>query len=742
VNDRNLIEALRRDARDENSDVRQKVARILTERSDVESLNILVDLAGDPDWRVRKAAIEGLEANPTEEVLKALIPALYDQANAGRRNAASEALRVFGARALPYLLYELDHVKDADSKIALATVLGEIEAEESAASLAALVASNPDVNVAATAIIALGRLRRPETVPALTNVLAGENAWLHYHAIEALGRLRATEALPAIVAHDQNPALKKAILEAAGSIGGYGAIDFLASRLAGTRLPDFPLLRAFVTVDEAPRPSILARPEKAYLRRKFRENAPEGAAAALELALKKTERPDRKNDLLRALGWLGQKESLPLLLANLSSDFTEAAQKALDDFGPAAEAALLSLLSPEEDEAKVEVALSILQRRPGADALFPALGVLEHDSPTVRRRAVELLGRLGDPRAVDYLMAHLGDGDAGVDSGAVDALTAIGRQHPDVVASLGARLVKTVAASDPLTRANSLQLLFETGAEDFRARVSTASKDKDPVVRARAVALAARSRDLSLAPIFEHALADENAHVRQAAVAALSASSQARHRTAVAASLQDDDLWVRAAACRSLGAYGSEEFIPRLVEICRAGEPPERIAALEALGQIGGEKAWEGIAEAIEDPDGEIRQAALAAAAELRLPQADSEIERRASDPDWRLRATALEAMGKRKSLDRRPLLRKLLREDPDDLVARSALTALESLAQEEDISHLVQALSRESLADDTAGVLYRLRGRFGAALERAWREAEPRRAAILAEILRGGVEP
>lgn len=742
MNDRNLMEALRRDAHDENSDVRQKVARILTERSDVESLNILVDLAGDPDWRVRKAAIEGLEANPTEEVLKALIPALYDQANAGRRNAAAEALRVFGSRALPYLLFELDRVQDADSKIALATVLGEIQAEESAASLAALLRSNPDVNVAAAAIIALSRLRRPETIPMLTEVLAGENAWLHYHAIEALGRLRATEALPAIVAHDQNPALKKAILEAAGAIGGYGAIDFLASRLTSARMPDFPLLRAFVAVDESPRPSILARPERAYLRRKFRENATEGSAAAIELALKKTERPDRKNDLLRALGWLGQKDSLPLLLAHLSSDFTESAQKALEDFGPAADSTLLSLLSPAEDESKVEIALGILQRKPAGGMLFPVLAVLEHDSPSVRRRAVELLGKLADPRAADYLLAHLGDGDAGVDSASSEALLAIAKKHPDALPAVQSRLTKMASAPDSLCRANSLQILFEIGAEDFRARVSTASKDKDPVVRARAVTLAAKSRDLSLSPIFEHALADENAHVRQAAVSALATSSQARHRAAVAASLQDDDLWVRAAACRSLGAFKSEEFVPRLAEICRTGEPPERIAALEALGQIGGEKAWEGIAEAIEDPDGEIRQAALAAAAELALPQADAEIERRAGDPDWRLRATALEAMGKRKRPDRRPLLRRMLREDPDDLVARSALTALESLTQEEDIPFLVDALSRESLAEDTAGVLLRLRDRFGPALERSWREADPRRASILAEILRGGVEP
>jgi len=185
-----LIAALRRDSRDESSDVRQKVARILMERSDPEALDILVELAGDPDWRVRKAAIEGLEANPSEGVVRALIPALHDQANAGRRNAAAEALRAFGARALPYLLFELGRTADADGRIALATILGDIPAEESAAALVGLLGSD-DVNVASAAIVALGKMRRPETIPALVDVLSGGNAWLHYHAIETLGRLRA-----------------------------------------------------------------------------------------------------------------------------------------------------------------------------------------------------------------------------------------------------------------------------------------------------------------------------------------------------------------------------------------------------------------------------------------------------------------------------------------------------------------------------------------------------------------------
>jgi HEAT repeat protein len=569
------------------------VARILMERSDAESLDLLVELAGDSDWRVRKAAIEGLEANPTEGVVQALIPALHDQANAGRRNAAAEALRVFGTRALPYLLFELDRAADPDGRIALATILGDIPAEESAAALMKLVESE-DVNLASAAIVSLGRMNRPEAIPTLVGVLSGDNAWLHYHAIETLGRLRAVEALPAIVACDQNPALKKAVLEAAGSIGGFGAIDLLSARLSSSTIPDFPLLRAFVSLDDVPRPALLARRERAYLRRKFRENAPPGAAAALARTLKKTERPDRRADLLRALGWIADAESLPALVGELSRDSSEAAEKALADFGAPAIPALVGLLSPAADEEKAELAIRLLGRQPSSTMLFPLLAILEHDSPPVRRDAVELLGKIGDVRAIDYLLAHLGDGDAGVDVAALEALAAVGAAHAEALEPLRRKLARAAASKEPLTRANALSLLADLGGEELRHRLLTASKDEDAIVRGRAVAIAGRSADPAAATILEHALADESAHVRQAAVQALCGSGQAAsHREAILASLEDEDPWVRATACRCLSTLGGEDASRRLLEIARGGEPPERIAALEALASAEGPEAWE-----------------------------------------------------------------------------------------------------------------------------------------------------
>jgi HEAT repeat protein len=743
VDDIDLIQVLRRDSRAESSEVRQRVARILMERTDPEALELLVELAGDPDWRVRKSAIEALEANPTERVVRSLIPALYDPENAGRRNAAIEALRAIGARSLPHLLAELGGEPSADHRIAIAAVLGEVGSAQAFEALVRLVA-DPDVNVAATAIVSLGKLGRLDAVAPLLRVLSGDNAWLHYHAIEALGRLRATEALTFIVELDGNPALKNAILEAAGSIGGFGAIDLLSARLARANLPDYALLRAFRLVDDAPRPAILARRERDYLRRKFREAAPPSAAGALEAALARTEREDRKLDLLRAMGWVGATGSLPVVLSYLSTECSEAAERALADFGADAEPALRALLSRGADEQKIEIALKLLSRSASPGLLAGLLDLLDHDAPLVRRAAVELLGEIGDPRAADYLLAHLADGDGGVDAAVVEASRALAAADEDVRRLFGRRLRRAAASRDALERANALSLLAEIQPEAFLAQAPAASKDIDAVVRARALQLAGRSGAHALLPVLRQAVADDNAHVRQAALSALSelGPDDSASAATIAAGLDDEDLWVRVAACRALGACGAEGRAPRLCEIARHGAPPERIAALEALGRGGAAEGWPALALALEDPDIEIRQAALAAASRLDAPEADAEIDRRVADPDWRLRATALEALGRRGRRSARGVLRRALLEDPDDVAARSALSSLEALAEAEDIGVLASALSRPALADDVAGALLRLRDRFAEEIELAWRDADPRAAAVLAEVLRGDPAP
>src|SRR5262249_51889634 len=159
--------------------------------------------------------------------------------------------------------------------------------------------------------------------------------------------------------------------------------------------------------------------------------------------------------LLRALGWIGVPESLPTLLVELGSEISDAAERALADFGPGATPALLALLSPSADEQKAEIALKLLSARAEPEMIFPVLGLLEHDSPAVRRRAVELLAKIADSRAMDSLVAHLGDGDGGVDTAAIEALASLVRRHPEQREPLQKRISRAAASPDSLTRANA-----------------------------------------------------------------------------------------------------------------------------------------------------------------------------------------------------------------------------------------------------------------------------------------------
>jgi HEAT repeat protein len=733
-----FLEIYRRDVRSDDPDVRQRVAWLLAERREPGAGDLLLELLGDRDWRVRKTAVDALSGRVSDRILRALVEALRDDTNAGRRNSASDALVRFGRESLPFLLYEAGRQNPPDFRIAIAGVLGGIPESESVPALVATMQRDEDVNVVAACITALGKLGRAEAVPALVEVLAGANPWLHYHAIESLGQIGSPEALPAIISCYENAALRKPIVEAVGQIGSLATVDFLAGLLASASRVDPAILHAFARIDRLPRPALVAERERAYLRRRFREAFRSDRVPELLLLLKKTERADRREDILRALGWSGHHDALPVLVAYLSlPEFSDIAEEALGDFGSGAEEVLIPLLRLDADEEAAAAAVRILLRHPSVRFLAPLRAIIGHDSPALRRGVVEALGKLGDRDAVEVLIGHLGDADAGVDVAAVTALWAIGSEHPEIQPALIESLLHQTENVDPLARANALTLLSELGSAEFEPRLLVASKDRDAVVRARAVSLAGRLESPAVHTTMRHALSDENAQVRQAALVAVAQLSRPEDFEAVLAALSDEDLWVRQAAARSLGRFGNPKAIGPLLLLLSQGEPPERIAALESLGVLDGPQAAEGIRKGLRDPDIEIRQSALAAMALLTHPPVDGDIEQFLDDEDWRLRATALEAVGRRGRKDLLPRIHERLLRDPDDLVARAALSAVEFIGDPASLPTLIEALDRKVIVDDVVAVLIRLGPVFGRRLSDAWRQADRRREPILAEILR-----
>src|ERR671919_2465075 len=91
-------------ARSGDVDDRETAARELQNYPfDAAVRSTLLDLMGDPDWRVRHAAVDVLITTRRTEVVPEILYALYEEANAGKRNAAIVALHCYGREILPYL---------------------------------------------------------------------------------------------------------------------------------------------------------------------------------------------------------------------------------------------------------------------------------------------------------------------------------------------------------------------------------------------------------------------------------------------------------------------------------------------------------------------------------------------------------------------------------------------------------------------------------------------------------------
>jgi len=119
-------EAIVHDLQSPDDEMRRLAVERLLSLPPGEALGHLVEHLGDDSWRVRKAAVERLvdlgDVHPVED---ALIGALADGENSGRRNSAFEALAGIGRSVVPKLVEALES-DDVDVRKLVVDVLGAI----------------------------------------------------------------------------------------------------------------------------------------------------------------------------------------------------------------------------------------------------------------------------------------------------------------------------------------------------------------------------------------------------------------------------------------------------------------------------------------------------------------------------------------------------------------------------------------------------------------------------------------
>lgn len=618
----------------------------------------VVELLGDPSWRVRKAVLARIAAFAgVPGLVPALAAALGDPDNAGLRSACAEALIALGDAAVPELVQALS-TPDVDRRKFVVEVLG---ASRTAAARDALVSAldDGDENVRAAVVAALGALGDAEVIRALRERLSrrGGEPQLTAYVLDALERLGAALRYDELAPFLGRPELARLTYPLLGRCTEPVATARLVDAAAGgTRGARADAVRA---LGEQCR--CLEAAGRAALRARL--IATPKAVATIDAALDGSD--DRAGEAaVVLLGLIGEPARAPRILAAAASrPFVRAAIDAVRPLGAAAQGPLLAALDVASTEARV-LFLEVIESVGDQSAVDKLLSIGRSPETRAAEAAVSAVGKLGGVEHLEPLMAIARDCEPEVVRQTSIALAALGMRSPDPVASA---LRAAIANGD--VRPVWVVVLGLLGRDADIDTIVAASRHSDPEIRRAAVEAFATWGHRIDEAVVVLALADENPEVRAAAARALGAYRSDRAVDVLLAATADTDHLVVSEALKSLGAIGGERASVTLLAAASSSSAPVAIAALQSLFRA--------------------RPAGLVAAVERALGHADPEVVREAIvltmrlEPDralpllvdclghrsWHVRLAAAEMLGNRDLPVPDDVLSRRLDEEPETLV-------------------------------------------------------------------------
>jgi HEAT repeat protein len=646
-----------------------------------EALPELAAALGDASWRVRKAALDQLLRLPAAGVLPLLVAGLRDEGNAGLRNSAMEALVRLGAASVP-VLAPLVADPDADLRKFVVDALGAIDAPGVPALLRAALA-DADQNVSAAAAEYLGRRRDAAAVPLLLGRLGEGAGWLTFGCLRALGEIGDTSAAPAVAALIGQPGLRKAAVEALGSVGDERTAPHLCEALFSR---DRSLRRVAAVAVHRLLGRLGAGAAEA-VRDGVRSLADEEFLQFLRALL------GDEDQRLRAaaatlLGFVPGPAMAAILIDALPLAAEEDQERYAEVLAALPDAELVALVPRLLDPSPV-VRLrlaAVFGRRARREAIPLLLTLLEDDTGHVRAAAAGALGRIGDPAAVSPLAGLLHDRFPDVREAGMEAIVAIGQVGPSNRELVVALLEPHFAAADEGYAAAAVRIAGRLGGRRLAACLDAPLRDARGEVRRAAVEALASVGGPEAVAALRVALTDEDVAVRREAVQRIGATREPSALPLLLPMLADEDLWVRVRTVQALGGFADPEAW-RVLLAAAADDPPgpRRLAAIRALGAgrvPGSLGVLSGLAGAAER---ETAMAAIEALGALGDPEALEVLLSRLADPGWGLRAVAVRALGPRVDDARvRAALARAAAEDADPLVrtlAGRTLAAHEAVA-------------------------------------------------------------
>jgi len=331
---RGLIKALKH----EDVNVRQAASQALGEIRDVSALEPLVETLKDRVPVVRAAAVQALGEIGDAHVLAHLIEALNDIAIV--RAAAAQALGKIGdPRSVEPLV---NYIQDSDNNVRHIVVqaLGRI-GDPRAVNPTIAMLSDKSANVRATAAIALELLGwKPKDSSCEATFWVAKNQW------DQCVKMGSASVLPLInVLKDDNPLVRRSIIQALGEIGDVRAVQPIVEMLHDEQV---------------------------------------------------------RNIAIQALGEIGDVSAVQSIVEMLWDEkVCQVAIQVLDGFGwepENSESGALYWIGKQQWNECVKI---------GSPAVEPLIRILDHKEPDIREAAAKVLGGINDAKSVEPLIERL-----------------------------------------------------------------------------------------------------------------------------------------------------------------------------------------------------------------------------------------------------------------------------------------------------------------------------------------------
>ena len=597
----------------------------------------LVVALGDRSWRVRRTALDVARERFARDarLVTALLEGMASEDNAGLRNACAEAVVEMGGLAVPTLARGI-RALDFDLRKFCVEALGAIGTPSARDALLTSL-SQPDINVAASVVEALGQIGGQEVIEVLTQRLmqASGDVQIAAYCLDALGRCSASLTFEALAPYLRQRSLLRFVYPLLPLTEDPRCLQPLCAGLAdhaqGARWAATVSLARYLRRNQG---------ALALVRQRLEES--DVAIKGLERALE-SDRGEVTAAAVFLLGCLDEPERSPRLLSACAGRaFVRIGVDVVVGYGQAAVEPLLRAIDGADTESRL-LYLEIVETVGNHTAAKKLLELAESYDAATSEGAIRALARVGGSDEVDPLIEFGRSDDPGIAQLAAFALSNIGSRFPDEV---GEKIRRAIEDGDVLPVWFSV--LGALARETDLDLLVAASAHQEPEVRCAVLEAAASfgvrfGQDALLA-----GLRDTYAPARAAAARAAGTVHTPAVVDALVHALDDPDAWVGGEAARALGALGAAATLPHLRRAARSPVGLVAVAALQGLSRLAPDDVKEDALVALGHADAEVAREAVNLSLRMKIEDAALVLAHALGHSAWEVRWAAAEAILKR----------------------------------------------------------------------------------------------